>query len=441
MATRVLLRFLRAQLLQPLIPINTHWLGVGHVDEVMCFLPNKTRSGGFAVALASPGLAVEGLLRAALFLALEGQPAENPDDHDFRLSMPQRGAEEPRRGITLTRALRGKYWLHQKSGNGLQVLHPPELYAQLASFYNVGDIPQVDYNGDGQTHRYDASASVRELLHFAARSNLAIQDEPIEDMKEQLKANLPSALIAELPALFDPSPELEGEEAPDFDNVPRPAHSSPNVVNMQVVDGHVIVPKPYGPRMTMNNALTVLAQVLPAQHRATLSAGAVTRRGLDRNVHWAFAPIAPLNPALAEVEPAQRTDLARLARTFADGFGERPVFGERRAGAELDVDHQFFARNKTAILNANKRGLFGTGEALRKGWNRVVIPEPTVDLFQAYADVVLSGLGLTVHWVDSWYYHIRFGELHCGTNVIRRPGVKAPWWSDLSRFREAVDTS
>ena len=169
---------------------------------------------------------------------------------------------------------------------------------------------------------------------------------------------------------------------------------------MQVIDDHVIVPKPYGPRMTMNNALTVLGQVLPAEQRAKLSAGTVTRRGLDRSVHWAFAPIAPLNPALAEVEPAQRTDLARLARVFGDGFGERPVVGEHRPGPQLDVD-QILARNKTAIMNANKRGLFGAGEALRKGWNRIVIPEPTVDLFQAYADFVLTGLGLTVHWVDS----------------------------------------
>ena len=208
-----LVRFLRAQTVQPLIPINTHWLGVGHVDEVMCFLPNKARSGGVAVALASPRLAVR-ILKAALFLALEGKPAEEPDDHDFQLSVPRRGAEEPRRGITLTRALRGKYWLHQKSENGLQVSILPELYGQLASFYNVGDIPQVDYNGDGETHRYDASVSTRELLHFASRSNLAIQDEPIEDIRVQLEANLPSALIAELPTLFDPSLELEGEESP-----------------------------------------------------------------------------------------------------------------------------------------------------------------------------------------------------------------------------------
>jgi len=51
--------------------------------------------------------------------------------------------------------------------------------------------------------------------------------------------------------------------------------------------------------------------------------------------------------------------------------------------------------------------------------------------FEAYTEAVVSPLGLKVHWIDTWYYHVRFGELHCGTNTIRRPNLKAkkPWWS------------
>jgi hypothetical protein len=57
-----------------------------------------------------------------------------------------------------------------------------------------------------------------------------------------------------------------------------------------------------------------------------------------------------------------------------------------------------------------------------------------VDLFEAYTQVVLEDIGLTVHWVDTWYYHVLAGEIHCGTNVKRRPpGVQPPagfkhWW-------------
>jgi hypothetical protein len=44
---------------------------------------------------------------------------------------------------------------------------------------------------------------------------------------------------------------------------------------------------------------------------------------------------------------------------------------------------------------------------------------------------VLKPLGLTVHFIDSWYYHIRDGGVHCGTNAMREPPelkVKERWW-------------
>jgi hypothetical protein len=57
------------------------------------------------------------------------------------------------------------------------------------------------------------------------------------------------------------------------------------------------------------------------------------------------------------------------------------------------------------------------------------IPETTVDLFEACIQVQLEALGLRVHFVDCWYYHIRLGEIHCGTNVLRAaPKTKVKWW-------------
>jgi hypothetical protein len=69
------------------------------------------------------------------------------------------------------------------------------------------------------------------------------------------------------------------------------------------------------------------------------------------------------------------------------------------------------------------------GQRLRDGWRQLVIPENTVDLFQAYTALVLEPLGVAVDWVDSWYYHVRFGCIHCGTNVLRRADPSlVPWW-------------
>jgi hypothetical protein len=57
---------------------------------------------------------------------------------------------------------------------------------------------------------------------------------------------------------------------------------------------------------------------------------------------------------------------------------------------------------------------------LKPGWHKLTIPEKTVDLFEFYTTIVLSQVGATVHWIDTWYYHIRHGGLHCGTNTLRK---------------------
>jgi protein-arginine deiminase len=62
------------------------------------------------------------------------------------------------------------------------------------------------------------------------------------------------------------------------------------------------------------------------------------------------------------------------------------------------------------------------------------------DLFEEAVTGALGTLGLTVHWVRDWYpYHAQKGEVHCGTNTLRRPAagqplqtwlqsVAARWW-------------
>jgi hypothetical protein len=53
-----------------------------------------------------------------------------------------------------------------------------------------------------------------------------------------------------------------------------------------------------------------------------------------------------------------------------------------------------------------------------------------VDLFEAYIQLVVNALGLSIDWVDTWFYHVHFGGIHCGTNVLRvpEPGQMLNWW-------------
>ncbi|MBC8134984.1 MAG: hypothetical protein H8F28_03750 [Fibrella sp.] len=68
----------------------------------------------------------------------------------------------------------------------------------------------------------------------------------------------------------------------------------------------------------------------------------------------------------------------------------------------------------------------------------VIIPAPngpkigTTDLFEAAIRERLEPLGLRLHFVDIHEpYHVRSGEIHCGTNAVRR--LKNPrWWSRSS---------
>lgn len=56
---RRLVRFLESQEVQRPFSIDTSWLNVGHVDEVLCFCPMPTADNGFKVLLASPRAALD----------------------------------------------------------------------------------------------------------------------------------------------------------------------------------------------------------------------------------------------------------------------------------------------------------------------------------------------------------------------------------------------
>jgi Protein-arginine deiminase (PAD) len=80
-----LLAFLRGQAhgRQPIVEIDTTWLDVGHVDEILAFVPTRRNRFGAAVLRASPQVAIA-LLKAlrnrfrAGLTDLEGSLYPNP---------------------------------------------------------------------------------------------------------------------------------------------------------------------------------------------------------------------------------------------------------------------------------------------------------------------------------------------------------------------------
>jgi protein-arginine deiminase len=65
---------------------------------------------------------------------------------------------------------------------------------------------------------------------------------------------------------------------------------------------------------------------------------------------------------------------------------------------------------------------------------QVFAPDPLgpvighVDVFAEAFEAPLTAVGLEVHFVDVWdYYHSNAGEIHCGTNAVRRI-TNPEWW-------------
>jgi protein-arginine deiminase len=49
--------------------------------------------------------------------------------------------------------------------------------------------------------------------------------------------------------------------------------------------------------------------------------------------------------------------------------------------------------------------------------------------------VQLQPRGVRLRFLDVWEpYHVRSGEIHCGTNAIRRPAHPARWKSALTTW-------
>jgi Protein-arginine deiminase (PAD) len=442
---------------QPWVSIATNWLSVGHIDEIASFItPSASGIGSPAVLRASPNLAL-----ALLDAAKRAQG----------------------NGTLVTRLFRGKRWRHEDDRATTDPLLPPGAYQFLISSYGKYDMsdfrtptqyvpmgPSAFFDdrkylfylpGNFVAREYAAHMSVTEVLDICRETNRTIDDvllggkgssakqsdyplmagipggtftELIQRaLDSMVKQSFSTAVLIGLPVLFD--------RVDLFANGTTEA-ITPGLVNLQQLGRTVLIPRPIGPRMRPGDAIALLntfladgsSSGLPSALlqavRKLLTAANLHSRGLDVTTHWTspsqsclrWEPAALNNKNFKDAVDA----IDAVAEIFRDGFDE--FINPDRDYTKSDTSstqtaRKYFDANipliRQRIDKANPGVFASNGYVNGNTWVRVVIPENTVDIFQVYTHLVLEALGLTVKWVDSWFYHVHAGGIHCATNVLR----------------------
>ncbi|WP_141585658.1 protein-arginine deiminase family protein [Actinomadura sp. WMMA1423] len=419
-----LLAFLRGQTQsgQRVLEVDTSWLDVGHVDEVLAFVPDlrDPQSPSGAVLRSSPLVALR-LIEAARQEFMAGlSPGELTR---YKNWLPIRAARLTYEGANpVTHLLRGLQWLHQHERGQLLPIEPPEIYLSMATWYRdfSGPIPNSplplpDSPWRPTTPSLPAGISIFEFDYFRDGTNEDLEDpEPagpragpggapipakgqLTETEEKLTTEYGAIEILKLPVLFDDRSAL-AEQTAAF---------TPNLANLQVAAPWLLVPRPHGPRMDVEAAVRVLRTV--AQQFRDVKASRFTpqwlrARGLDRTVFWARAGSVAGDLAGDDAE--------KLTSAFLDGW---PRGTDRR-----EIRRQ--------IIRANPGAFDSRGFLRGSAWRKLQIPERKVDLFEAWTEAVADRLGYRVSWVEAWYYHVRLGSIHCGTNTLRAAPAGLRWW-------------
>ncbi len=425
---RPLVSFLEQQGVQPLVEIDTSWLGVGHVDEIVTFVRSPDQGSGSTCFHADTRLG-HTILEVAFARYLQGvrKVLDAPFEGKVRQRKRTLDREEYNKVANghmniwdvqgdhiVTRLFRGKRWLHSRPPGAVAAVEPPRFYQML---------PQTDYRSvEGDDKHYKAAINLQVFLDAVTDTNLAIQEQFIDPSLAVLAAEVENATFVPLPALFDTVLHASGPAGREYQWEESPTVAIvPGAANMQVVGNTLFIPRQYAARMRADDVIWVLRSIMPGQYHARLNKEIFKRAGLLEHPVWMHGPVALEN------------DLLSIAVELQDGFWEHGT-------AEFDVFNEHLiekAGKVQKLILARNRGAF-TGKdrpMLKPGWHKLYIPENTVDLFEAYIQTVANYHGFDVCWVDTWYYHLRLGQIHCGTNVVRNPSPKrtSPWWDHKAR--------
>ncbi len=389
-------RFLQSQTVQPIIPIDTSWLEVGHVDEILTFVPG---SDGPKLVMADPEI-MKKLLKAT-----KKVPFGKGRTHFHR------------GGYTMRHAYTGDLYT-ERAPNAPENRPVASADACVESY---------------STDVYDETSVEAFCAPNVTSTNEQIRRQFLDPIERRLCncTGMKQADVLPLPVYFEESPDANSR--------------TPNLVNMQVLktgpeETHLLVPRPCGPRLRPDRARTVVRSVLKSigwtdPQVCLPQTEKDSRSGFQ---FWAWQGLQSLEMALfftrkkrnvfgQEVclERPERNKLLNVIRRN----GRFPLLPKplRRA----------VQNTKDSILAAND---LSTDLERFSDWHRLFIPENTVDVLEAYTASVFRKIDCNVHFVDAWLYHTGGGGLHCGTNVLREPPPpeKAQWWTS---YRESVTTN
>ncbi len=408
--------FLQSQQVQPIVPIDTSWLAVGHVDEIMTFVPG---ADGPKLAMARPDV-MNTLLKETQRIAVR-----NGRTHLHR-----------GRHRAHYRYL-DRFFDSKRVENGDD--RYPEAYARELN-QQRGTLGDPEHILAGS---YDET-SIETLYREEYQTNQTICTQLLDPIEHRLchctGLNRRTDVLP-LPVYFSESlPTRNG--APWGEKLAEAR--TPNVVNMQVLnteqDTHLLVADPCGPRLPRPEARKVVRSVLDKHRQTTTVQLPQDQKDGKRGFQfwaWPFLKIQTLALFFTRVKPD-----GRGSRVFLTPDEREQMINVIRQNRPIDTLRedlqQAVHHTKETILEANPElvSLIDDRGRLADQWHRLLIPEDTVDVVKAYTQSVLGRAGRTVHFVDAWFYHSGGGGVHCGTNVLRSPPApdspeqpeRPPWW-------------
>ncbi len=480
---------------QPLASVYTDWLTVGHIDEILCFLKDTSSTEAFSICRASPRLGV---------------------------TLLERLKESKVKNVLVTRLFRGKKWIHEATGGNTASHLPPNGYIDhvnakishydLSGFSKKFTTPSTDNYYDSAFHddrkfmvlnlmtkvdaRYAAFMSIEDTIEQTRVTNRAIDDffltgdyhfaddvpyvhyytserykkEAVPGIVDKiLKKEFSSVPVLQIPVIFDKVANFSLSSTKAF---------MPDMVNLQTLNQHLLIPRPYGPRMKSIDAIQFMKGFLSTQANKKLSSFCdaqlnevfISKNQLDITYHWTsknekvsiahigkrptefdanfeemwlsiYQSIYSSNPLFdfpSVFDIKHRDDpftnhpisvaenLFYIANYFKDGFDEFKNCEVDFCKGDTAKSHpkkDSYNKNIQVVMDKIEKanpGVFNDkGDVLPEVSTKIIIPENTVDIFELYTQLLLSSVGQQMHWVDSWYYHTHGGGIHCGTNVLR----------------------
>jgi Protein-arginine deiminase (PAD) len=377
--------FLQAQRVQPVLPIDTSWLSVGHTDEIMSFVRSND-SKGFRLLFARP---------LVMTLILE----------------------------------------EVKKLDAAATLH--------AGKYREAGINAWQYDEDFVENWLSG-----DLYSYSAK----VEREKLAAIRERLMTGLDieEPDVLSIPTYFEVPPDSSAAFGNELN---RTIASNVGMVNMQVVNNHLMVPRPFGPRLESAKAALALETILEKWFvRGVPPAPPMLLPSTDEHFFWARPGETLRQIAMYFARPAGMTaskvkaQRQKLIQKLKTGNTTLTDLDPAYQKAVEDLEQAILDEPWNKAVPTPLDQVAPAPDHTFTKWMRLKIPGNTVDVLEGFMKSILESLGNTVHFIDDFEcYHAMAGEVHCGTNAVRKPpeehaGFTARWW-DAGNYDPDYDTS